>query len=299
MLGTASLDTMGGLVTSCNPQDLPEGASPRCYDVDFIIGSCFTRAGLESVYTFTNILNISALTVYNGIGTFTYTGPTPTVNEGFVLSNFTANTFALNGQTVYVISVNPIAGTFTADVVFNAGTYLLLSGVATSTVGDFLGPNVPTSAVSTGITGSVWSTPTAVMGNASYATTTTGSTVTPAAQVPIAAGSLPIGGQALWSSPTNVLSTGASFASIVLTAGQTQDPVAAYQGTLAIPSDATVTGVKVSFQGKSTAAGTGSINLQLADGSTLIPYGTAVNVPLSTSVLSWSKGSSSYTWELP
>ena len=295
-LGTASLDTMGGLVTSCNPQDLPEGASPRCWDNDYIIGSTFTRAGLESVYTYTSVLNISALTVYGGFGTFTYSGPTPSVNEGFLLSNFTANTFALNGQTVYVTSVNPIAGTFTADVVFNAGTYLLLSGVATSTVGDFLGPNVPTSAVSTGITGSVWSTPTAVMGNASYATTATGSTVTPAAQVPIAAGSLPIGGQALWSSPTNVLSTGASFASIVLTAGQTQDPVAAYQGTLAIPSDATVTGVKVSFQGKSTAAGTGSINLQLADGSTLIPYGTAVNVPLSTSVLSWSKGSSSYTW---
>lgn len=51
-LGTATLDTMGGLITNCNPQDLPEGASPRCWDVDFIIGSVFTRAGLQSVYSF-------------------------------------------------------------------------------------------------------------------------------------------------------------------------------------------------------------------------------------------------------
>ena len=51
-LGTASLDTMGGLITLANPQDLPEGASPRCWDVDFIVGSVFQRYGLSSVFTF-------------------------------------------------------------------------------------------------------------------------------------------------------------------------------------------------------------------------------------------------------
>src|SRR5271166_89122 len=51
-LGSATLDTMGGLITNANPQDLPEGASPRCYDVDFIVGSVFTRAGLQTVYSF-------------------------------------------------------------------------------------------------------------------------------------------------------------------------------------------------------------------------------------------------------
>jgi hypothetical protein len=51
-LGTATLDTMGGLITNCNPQDLPEGASPRCWDVDFITGSVFTRAGLQSAYSY-------------------------------------------------------------------------------------------------------------------------------------------------------------------------------------------------------------------------------------------------------
>ena len=51
-LGTASLDTFGGLITLANPTDLPEGASPRCNDVDFIVGSVFQRYGLTSVFTF-------------------------------------------------------------------------------------------------------------------------------------------------------------------------------------------------------------------------------------------------------
>ena len=73
MLGTASLDTMGGLFTNANPQDLPEGASPRTWDTDFAIGSVFTRAGLQSVYTYTTTLQISALTVGSaGSGVFTY-----------------------------------------------------------------------------------------------------------------------------------------------------------------------------------------------------------------------------------
>ena len=62
-LGTATLDTMGGLFTNANPQDLPEGASPRCWDVDFVIGCVFTRPGLVSQYVYTTILNISSVTV--------------------------------------------------------------------------------------------------------------------------------------------------------------------------------------------------------------------------------------------
>src|ERR1039458_3239941 len=119
-LGTASLDTMGGLVTNCNPQDLPEGASPRCWDVDFIIGSVFTRAGLSSVYSYAASLNITMLQVGSGnIGTFSYNGGTPTVNEGFVLQGFSGSAQSLNGQTIFVIYVNAIAGTFTADVVLD------------------------------------------------------------------------------------------------------------------------------------------------------------------------------------
>jgi hypothetical protein len=47
-----TVSTMGGLWANAKPQDLPEGASPRCYDVDFIVGSVFTRAGLKSVYSY-------------------------------------------------------------------------------------------------------------------------------------------------------------------------------------------------------------------------------------------------------
>ena len=276
-----------------NPQDLPEGSSPRCFDVDFTVGSVFTRAGLQSVYTYTNTLQISELIIGSavGIGTFTYSGPTPTVNEGFTLSGFTGLTYPLNGQTIYVISVNPIAGTFVADVTFSAGTYTLLTGTATSTTGEFLGPNVPTSAVSTG-TGNVWANPTNIMGDTAYSTTTSGSVQT-GTQIPLVAASEPIGGQALWTSPTNITATGVSFATITISAGQTQDPIAAYVGTLSLPVDATVTGVQINFQASSTA--TGSLVLQLANGSTLVPYGTPVAVPLGT-LRSLSAGSANYQW---
>lgn len=46
------LTTWGGLVTLAGPDSLPEGASPRCYDVDFLVGSAHTRDGLRSVYTY-------------------------------------------------------------------------------------------------------------------------------------------------------------------------------------------------------------------------------------------------------
>ena len=72
---------MGGLITFASPQDLPEGASPRNFDVDFIVGSVFTRPGLAPVYTFANILIISQVFIGSAnVGTFTYAGPTPTPN---------------------------------------------------------------------------------------------------------------------------------------------------------------------------------------------------------------------------
>ena len=46
------VSTFGGLVTLANPESLPEGASPRCQDNDYLVGSTQTRAGLTSVYTY-------------------------------------------------------------------------------------------------------------------------------------------------------------------------------------------------------------------------------------------------------
>ncbi len=49
---SVSLDTYGGLVAFIRPENLPEGASPRNYDMDFLVGSAQTRAPLQSVYSY-------------------------------------------------------------------------------------------------------------------------------------------------------------------------------------------------------------------------------------------------------
>lgn len=45
------LDSFGGIVSTMRPEDIPEGASPRCNDVDFLVGRFIQRPGEESVYT--------------------------------------------------------------------------------------------------------------------------------------------------------------------------------------------------------------------------------------------------------
>lgn len=50
--GSITLDSMGGLVTLASPNSLPEGSSPRCYDVDYIVGDVYTRDHQVSVYSF-------------------------------------------------------------------------------------------------------------------------------------------------------------------------------------------------------------------------------------------------------
>jgi hypothetical protein len=45
------LDEFLGLITNAQPESLPLGASPLCWDCDFVTGSVFTRPGLVSVYT--------------------------------------------------------------------------------------------------------------------------------------------------------------------------------------------------------------------------------------------------------
>lgn len=299
MLGTATLDTMGGLITNCNPQDLPEGASPRCYDVDFIIGSVFTRAGLVSVYTYASVLHITDVTIGSGRqGVFTYTGPMPTPNEGFVLSNFIGSALFLNGQTVVVEYAT--SSTFTALVVGPSGTYTGLFGTATSVVGQFVGPNIPTQVTVTG-TGNAWSNPSGVIGDTSYATVTSGSQ-TSTTPVPADIGTVPTydtGGLALWNSPTFIVST-SQFATISLTSGQTQAPVSLFQYGISIPEDATVTGIKISVKAFCSVAGVGSLNLQLVQttGSSepWVPYGTVVNVPLATAAAVYTAGSTQYQW---
>lgn len=46
------LDTLGGLVCTARPEDIPEGASPRTNDTDFIVGRVIQRAGEQNVYSY-------------------------------------------------------------------------------------------------------------------------------------------------------------------------------------------------------------------------------------------------------
>ena len=46
------LDELGGLVAVARPEDLPEGASPRTNDTDFIVGRFIQRPGLQNTYSY-------------------------------------------------------------------------------------------------------------------------------------------------------------------------------------------------------------------------------------------------------
>jgi len=290
-LGTASLDTMGGLITFANAKDLPEGASPRNWDVDYIIGSVITRPGLSSVYSFTQVYDITAISFSYGVGTFTYSplhgAPTPTVNETFVLSGFIGTTYFLNNVIVVVESVDPVTQTFQA-LVSDAptGTFTGLSGTATSTVGNFVGPNVGDQAV-----GINWNNPTGVLGNISYAS------------------SIPAGGSSLvgvpttesngsgsqpWSSTSFITSTGNSFAQVVVSHGTTSNQLFCTACNLAVPVSATITGISISGQGFASQPSAGLIAQLVSAG---VPVGVPQTVTLATSVKQpVSFGSSSYLW---
>jgi hypothetical protein len=47
-----SLTIIGGFVADVDPADLPEGGSPICCDMDFTVGSVFSRDGIQNVYTY-------------------------------------------------------------------------------------------------------------------------------------------------------------------------------------------------------------------------------------------------------
>src|ERR1700691_4235912 len=106
-LGTAALDCFGGLITFASARDLPEGASPRNWDVDYTVGGVSTRPGLVSVYTYAATLAITGFSLGSGnLATFIYVGTEPTTNEGFLLSGFSGPLAVLNGQTVFVEGVS-------------------------------------------------------------------------------------------------------------------------------------------------------------------------------------------------
>src|ERR1700676_276264 len=294
MLGTASLDTMGGLISFASPQDLPEGASPRCFDVDFIVGSVFTRPGLAPVYTFANVLIISQMSIGSAdIGTFTYAGPTPTINEGFLLGGFTGTATFLNGQTVYVIAVG--LNTFTAQVSGPPGTYLGLGGTATSTTGSFVGPNPPTVAQDINTGGEPWSNIDNILGDTGYASVVLG----PNSRTIIPTTATSSSGQFLWTNPSHVLNTGASVATITLPngSGNTEGNAIAASGMpFDTPADATITGLLVTVAADCSVAGSGALVVELFDSTN--SQGSPQVQPLTTTLTTYTFGSSTFTWGL-
>ncbi len=292
-LGTAALDMMGGMITLAKPEDLPEGASPRCQDVDFDIGSVHTRPGLLSVYTYATTFNITSVVITYGTATVTYTnsaGTQPVVNEQLLLQGFTGALIFLNGQTVVVESVT--ATSFTFAITSQDVSLTVVSGAtAISLTGQFAGPNVPTLATDISGGSAPWVSPNSILGNTSYASSATGSTVT-APGVPGAAAN--VDSVRPWTSPSNVFST-SLFATVSLSAGQTSTAILANGVGYAIPSNASVKGISLAFKASTTGvAGSGSINIQLAQNGS--PIGTAINVPISNTPNTYTQGSSAYQW---
>jgi hypothetical protein len=289
-LGTASLDVMGGLITFASPQDLPEGSSPRNWDVDYIVGSVFTRPGLAPVYAYANFLTITQVVIGSGDrGIFTYTGTMPVGNEGFVLTGFTGPATFLNGQTVYVISVN--AMTFTAVVTGPAGTYSNQSGTATSTVGIFVGPNAPTTASDVSTAGVPWSNPQGILSDGTPAAVFTGAaTVTAKPTILSQSGS----GSA-WSNLANITATlPTNTASVIVAPGHDggSEVVSATGLGFSLPSSATVQGVSAGFNAAASTTG-GTIEFVLSSETI-----SSVAVPITPGIglQPYVAGSSSYTW---
>ena len=286
-LGTASLDTMGGLITFASPRDVPEGGSPRNWDVDYAVGKVFTRPGLRSVYSYSTVLLITGYSLGSGgLASFTYVGPEPTPNEGFFLSGFTGNLSVLNGQEVFAESVD--ATHFVAIVV--NGPFLTvndLTASAISSTGLFVGPNIGSM-----FNGPAWNFPSNISSATGYASTNSNLSAlapgTPTAAVNQTSAGIP------WTNPTNIFSASA-YATVGLSPSSDASKQLFVNGTvISIPSSATVTGIGVSLKGFYAGTGTQSVSLQMTTAGT--PVGTPVVFALASSPVVYTKGSSQYTW---
>ncbi len=283
-LGSASLDTQGGLITFAKPQDVPEGASPRCWDVDFEVGSVKSRPGLSSFFTYAVTIRITGYSLVYGTATFTYVGVEPTVNEGFFLSGFTGNQSYLNGLEVFVETVGMT--TFTAAVHHaDDGPINGLTAFAVSSTGIFVGPNVGSL-----ISGPSWTTPNNISSTTAYASVVTGNVLS-AAGVPSSVIN-DVGSNTAWVNPANAITTGAAFATN--TSVVPSKNLLVSFASLGVPTGANITGVVVSFKAKYSGTGVVSMNVQLQNMNSVL--GTLIAVPLSSALASYSKGSSAYLW---
>src|SRR5882757_6292563 len=84
------ISSYGGLVKPADPSSVPEGASPRTYDTDFLVGEVHSRPGLLSDYAFEGVI-----TAKNGGGAAVGTG-----GETTTLANATGEMWLLRSRPV-------------------------------------------------------------------------------------------------------------------------------------------------------------------------------------------------------
>jgi hypothetical protein len=164
------LDTLGGLVATARPEDLPEGSSPRTYDTDYIVGRAIQRAGQQNVYSYAaNTFGPN----YGGAAVNVSTEGNPWINPNYILladGNFTTSAAVspLTTDTIQVTNYNftmpssaTVAGVLVKPLGFAPGTtvyaQLLKAGVA---VGNIYSATMPTSNASVTLGGisDLWGT---------------------------------------------------------------------------------------------------------------------------------------------
>jgi hypothetical protein len=245
------------------------------------------------VYAFANIIDISQVIIGSGgVGVFTYAGVVPVINEGFVLSGFILTASFLNGQTVYVLSAN--ATTFTALVSGPSGTYESQNGIGTSTTGIFVGPNAPTTAEDVNTAGVPWNNPQGILGDTSYATVFTGTTLQTGTPTVFAQSGTGSG----WENIPKIVSTNPSFtASTTMSTGHGTSNSLIITATglgLTVPSSAVIQGVSVAFNASASApSGFMEVTLTTFDveGSAIIPITPGMGLQ------PYVAGSSTYLWD--
>ena len=160
-----NLAGMGGLVTLAKPDSVPEGASPRTYDMDYNVGDVHTRAGLSNVYgaatesvgpnfptaasssTWNNPNNILAM---DG----SYTTQTPVnVSNALDTTEYAFNVPTTTSVTGIVCAVHGFA-----NAPCNLNAQLLIAGVPTGDIKTLAVPVTTAGTITFGATDDLWNT---------------------------------------------------------------------------------------------------------------------------------------------
>ena len=140
--GDSALTTFSGLIAEMQPVDLPEGASPLCWDVDYIIGAVSTRPGTESVYSYLNLFagpDIPGLgqSIVSGAGQIAWSSPNNiTIDSPGTYASITTGLYDVSyfnyhagpftaTSTTLSCAVDPTFSSWTAHQPYSVATIIL------------------------------------------------------------------------------------------------------------------------------------------------------------------------------